>query len=558
MSNDSTRTKMTGASYIAQTLHGYGVTHVFYMEAILRRTLVEMERRGITRVLTHSEKAAAYMADGYARAGNKPGICMAQSVGAANLAAGLQDAFLGRSPVIAFTGRKPPAFQYRNSYQEILHNTMYQAVTKYNVEVDVVEQLPNLLLQAFREATTGSPGPAHLDFLGYEGDLIDTAEAELEAVVETQYARLPPYRIAPDPGSIRRAADALRAAERPVVVVGRGALVSGAQAEVRELAEKLAIPVAVSIDGKGAISDRHPLWVGTPGSYSVPCANAVVGQADLVFFIGSATGDQVTRNWTVPGPGARVLQLDINPQEIGRNYPGALGILGDARACLAALIAELGTVAKKERWAETARGLVAQWRASIEPQRRSEAVPVRPERLCADLGAELPKNAVVVADTGYSAIWAGTLIDITEPTQLFLRAAGSLGWAFPAALGAKCALPDRPVICFSGDGAFWYHLCELETAVRWGITTVTVINNNSVLGQSQLGIRRAYRGEPGRPEQQYRYRDTNFARLAEDFGAAGIRVEKPGEIRRALREALAMNRPVVVDVVTEAESHPCM
>jgi acetolactate synthase-1/2/3 large subunit len=194
----------------------------------------------------------------------------------------------------------------------------------------------------------------------------------------------------------------------------------------------------------------------------------------------------------------------------------------------------------------------------VEPQCRSEAVPIRPERLCADITAELPENAVVVADTGYSAIWAGTLIEINRPGQLFLRAAGSLGWAFPAALGAKCAVGQRPVVCFSGDGAFWYHLCELETAVRWDIPTVTVINNNSVLGQSQLGIRRAYRGEGGREEQQYRFSDTDFARLARDLGAEGIRVEKPGDIRGALRQALACGRPAVIDVVTEAESHPCL
>jgi acetolactate synthase-1/2/3 large subunit len=165
---------------------------------------------------------------------------------------------------------------------------------------------------------------------------------------------------------------------------------------------------------------------------------------------------------------------------------------------------------------------------------------------------------VVVADTGYSAIWAGTLINLRSSGQKFLRASGSLGWAFPAALGAKCALPERPVICFSGDGAFWYHFAELETAVRWNIPTVTVINNNSVLGQSQLGIRRAYRGEPGHPEQQYRFRDTSFARLAEDLGALGVRVEEPEGIRPALEKALAAEGPAVVDVVTEAECHPVL
>jgi acetolactate synthase-1/2/3 large subunit len=552
------RVRMTGAQYIAQTLKDYGVSHVFYVEAILRRTLVEMEKLGIRRVLTHSEKAAAYMADGYARAGNRPGLCMAQSVGAANLAAGLQDAFLGHSPVIAFTGRKPPLYQYRNAYQEILHNTMYPAVTKYNVEVGVVEQLPHLLAQAFREATTGSPGPAHLDFLGYEGNFTDEAEAELEVVSEPEYGRMPARRPLPEAADIRRAAEALRRAERPVLVVGRGALVSGAQDEVRELAEKLRIPVVVSMDGKGALPDSHPLFAGPLGAYCAPCANKVVAGSDLVFFIGSSAGDQVTRNWTLPPVGSRVLQLDIHPAEIGRNYPNTLGILGDARTALAALNAELGKPPGKDGWAETAGAIVAEWRASVQEQCRSQAVPIRPERLCADITAELPADAVVVADTGYSAIWAGTLIEINRPGQLFLRAAGSLGWAFPAALGVKCALPDRPVVCFSGDGAFWYHLCEIETAVRWNIPTVTVINNNSVLGQSQLGIRRAYRGGPGRVEQQYRFNDTDFARLARDLGAVGIRVEKPGDIRGALRQALESGRPAVVDVVTEAESHPCM
>jgi acetolactate synthase-1/2/3 large subunit len=286
----------------------------------------------------------------------------------------------------------------------------------------------------------------------------------------------------------------------------------------------------------------------------------VLGEADLVFFIGSGCGDQVTKNWSLPAVGSPVIQLDINPAELGRNYPGALPLLGDARVGLAALSSELGRVEARTAWAARAASLVGEWRASVPPMCRSDAAPIRAERLCADLTAELPGDAVVVADTGYSAIWAGTLIGITSPGQLFLRAAGSLGWAFPASLGAKCALPERPVVCFSGDGAFWYHLCELETAVRWNIPTVTVINNNSVLGQCQLGIRRAYRGQGGEGAegQQYRFNDTDFARLAQDLGAAGIRVEKPGDIRGAIRKALAMGRPVVVDVVTEPESHPCM
>ena len=550
--------RMTGARYIAETVKRYGLTHVFYVEAILRRTMVEMEKLGIKRVLTHSEKAAAYMADGYAKASNRPAVCMAQSVGAANLAAGLQDGYLGHVPIIAFTGRKPPLFQYRNSYQEILHNSMFAAVTKYNVEVDSIEQLPHLLLQAFREATTGTPAPVHIDFLGYEGDLIDLDESELDLVVEERYSRCPAYRTVPEKNDILRAEQLLADSQRPVIVAGRGAIVSGAGPELQKLAERLSIPVVSSVDGKSLLPDDHPLYIGPVGTYSRPCANQVVSEADLVFFIGCGAGDQVTKNWTLPAIGTKVLQIEINPSELGKNYPGTTGICGDAKTSLTLLLDLTGKRSKKDKWGNRAAKLREEWERTVAPQYNSNAVPIRPERLCKEITEALPADAVVVSDTGYSAIWAGTLIRITSPDQLFLRAAGSLGWAFPAGLGAKCAIPDKPVICFSGDGAFWYHFQELETAVRWEIPTVTVINNNSVLGQSQIGIRRAYGDDRGREQDQYRFSDTNFARIAEDLGALGIRVQKPDEIEGAIRRALEANRPAVVDVVTEPESFPIL
>ena len=550
--------RMTGARYIAETVKRYGLTHVFYVEAILRRTMVEMEKLGIKRVLTHSEKAAAYMADGYAKASNRPAVCMAQSVGAANLAAGLQDGYLGHVPIIAFTGRKPPLFQYRNSYQEILHNSMFAAVTKYNVEVDSIEQLPHLLLQAFREATTGTPAPVHIDFLGYEGDLIDLDELEVDLVVEERYSRCPAYRTVPEKNDILRAEQLLADSQRPVIVAGRGAIVSGAGPELQKLAERLSIPVVSSVDGKSLLPDDHPLYIGPVGTYSRPCANQVVSEADLVFFIGCGAGDQVTKNWTLPAIGTKVLQIEINPSELGKNYPGTTGICGDAKTSLTLLLDLTGKRSKKDKWGNRAAKLREEWERTVAPQYNSNAVPIRPERLCKEITEALPADAVVVSDTGYSAIWAGTLIRITSPDQLFLRAAGSLGWAFPAGLGAKCAIPDKPVICFSGDGAFWYHFQELETAVRWEIPTVTVINNNSVLGQSQIGIRRAYGDDRGREQDQYRFSDTNFARIAEDLGALGIRVQKPDEIEGAIRRALEANRPAVVDVVTEPESFPIL
>ena len=549
---------MSGAEYIAGFLKSHGVTHVFYVEAILRRTLVEMEKQGIERILTHSEKAAAYMADGYARTALRPGVCMAQSVGAANLAAGLQDAFLGHTPVIAFTGSKPPHFQYRNAYQEINHNAMFDPVTKYNVKVDTIEQVPVLLPQAFREATTGTPGPVHLDYLGYEGNLTDEAEGELGELKETAYWQYPAHRPVAAVADLEHAVKALKDASRPVLVIGRGAIVSGAATEINRIADMLSIPVVTSVDGKAVMMDNHPLFAGPCGTYCRPCANEILSHADLVFFIGTATGDQVTQNWTVPHAGATIIQLDISPSEIGRNYPGVIGLLGDAKASLQKLVPLIESLPNKDAWAAEAIDIIQAWRKVVEPYCCSDDIPIRPERLCREISNVLPQDAILVADTGYTAIWAGSLINLIHPGQTFLRAAGSLGWAFPASLGAKCAAPDQPVFCFSGDGAFWYHLCELETAARRGIKTVTIINNNSRLGQSVLGIQRAYRDNQGSKEHQYAFRDTNFARIAEEMGCYGVRVERPDEIEAAIRRAMDQSKPAVVDVVTEGDAHPIL
>jgi acetolactate synthase-1/2/3 large subunit len=542
---------MTGAKFLVQTLQGYGVTHVFYVPMIVTGALVEMEKGGIRRIMTHSEKAAAYMADGYARAAHRAGICMAQNVGAANLAAGLQDAYLACSPVIALTGRATSMQQHRHYYQEIDHLPLFAPVTKYNVAVDRTEQLPHLLRQAFRAATTGAPGPVHLDLQGNTGSVVMDAEADLEVIVEAPFTHVPPFRGEAELDMIREALRLLAGAARPVIVAGGGVAWSQAGREVVALAERLSIPVATSLNGKGTIPDQHPLSVGVCGTYSRWCANRVVAEADLVFFIGSHTGSQVTTEWRIPRVGTPVIQLDIDPAELGRNYPIQVGLQGDAKATLRKMLELAEPSAPRTAWLGRVQELVHAWREEVAPLAHSDAAPIRPERLCTELAAWLPENAVLVADTGHSGIWTGTMVDIRHPNQVYLRCAGSLGWAFPAAIGVKCALPERPVVCFTGDGGFWYHLAELETAMRYGIPTVTVINNNHSLNQEKHGNERYYAGQPGNVEELWVFPDTDFARVARDLGGFGIRVHHPGELRDALDKALASGQPAVVDVVTD-------
>ena len=313
--------KMTGGRFLAETLKGYGVTHVFFVPAIVRKAVVEMEKVGVRRIVTHGEKAAAYMADGYARAIGRPGVCMAQSVGAANLAAGLQDPYLACSPVVAITGHRPLMHRYRNSYQEIQHLGLFDATTKSSTVVDSVEQLPHLLRQAFREATSGAPGPAHLDFQGNLGEVIVETEADMEVIVEDAFTEVLAFRPEPEAERVREAAALLAGARRPAIVAGGGVTLSHAQRDVVELAELLSVPVATSLNAKGTIPEDHPLSVGVVGSYSRWCANRIVAEADLVLFIGSHTGSQVTLDWRIPPQGTPVIQIDIDPSELGRTTP---------------------------------------------------------------------------------------------------------------------------------------------------------------------------------------------------------------------------------------------
>jgi acetolactate synthase I/II/III large subunit len=546
---------LSGAEWLARALEANGTTHVFFVDAVLRRALIELGTLGVARVLAHTEKAAAYMADGYARVARRPGICFAQSVGAANLAAGLQDAWLGGSPVIALTGRKPQAEQHRNAYQEIPHAPLYAAVTKFDAMVEEAADLPRLLRHAWRATMTGTPRPAHLDLNGLQAEIIETGLVRGPAGIDPALQlTMPPYRPAPADNEVERVAVALRAAGRIVVVAGAGAVVSQAGPELLALGEALAAPIATSLGGRGLVPTGHALSIGCAGNYAAPPANQIIHEAELVVFVGCHTGDQVTHKWRVPAIDTPLIQIDIDPLELGRSYPDTMGLMGDPKATLGKLLAAIGRPARDGSFAQRAAGIVAAWRQSRAKLLASEAIPILPDRLCAEIGAALPEDGILVADTGYSGIWTSTLIELNGTTQTYLRAAGSLGWAFPAALGAKCAAPHRKVICWSGDGALYYHATELETARRRGIAIVLVVNNNSGFGQGWPNIQRMQANRPGDVAELVRFGPTNFVDVAHAFGVRAIRVDEPTRIAPALREALAADETVVVDVTTDIDA----
>lgn len=549
--------RMTGSRLFAEMMKGYGVTHVFFVPTILLEALAEMDTLGIRKILTHGEKAAAYMADGYARASGRPGVCLAQQIGASNLAAGLRDGYMACSPIIAVTGGPATPGRYRHAYQEVEDFTQFDAVTKLNIQLDDLARFPDLLRHLFRTATSGAPGPVHLRLRGSHGQGVE-GEADLQSLTEAQFARVPAFRPAPEPEQVRDAVAMLSKAQKPIIIAGGGVIASQARAELVGLAEKLQLPVATSLSAKDAILDTHPLSVGVVGIYSRACANRAVSESDLVFFIGSHAGGQVTANWRIPAAGTPVIQLDIDAQQLGRNYPNAVSLLGDAKVALRQMAdaAQRKSPESAAAWTRRVRELVAEWRKEADRKRESGMVPLRPERLCKEVTEALPADGVVVSDTGHAGMWTGQMVYLTQPGQRYIRCEGSLGWGLPGALGVKCALPDRPVACFTGDGGVYYHLPELETAARHGINLVIVVNNNNSLNQEIPLVEAAYREKRNeRSGEIWRFQKTaNLARVAEALGCAAFRVEKPGELKDLLPRAFGMGKPVVIDCISDEQA----
>jgi acetolactate synthase-1/2/3 large subunit len=543
--------KMTGARLFGQILKSYGVTHLFFMDAVLRRALAAMEDTGIHRILGHSEKGVAYMADGYARTSGRPGVCMAQSVGAANLAAGMQDPYLGHSPVIAISGRHVSSMQYRNAYQEVEHQSLYSAVTKFHAKIESLEQMQPLMRQAFREATTGTPRPVHLDMAGFTGDALTHLEGVFDVLADEAHTRFPAFRPGPEAAAVARAVNAIKVSRRPVIIADRGATISGAGAAIAALAEKIQAPVCATPDAKALLTENHPYFFGTMGLYGRSGGNHIVDEADLVIYCGSNTSDHTTGNYKMPKEGTPIIQIDIDPVEIGRNYSGVIGVLADVRSAVEA-ITQAVSVAEHSDWLKQSRQHVSAWREQTEKYLNSDDSPMNPGRICKELTELLPKDAILFADTGFAALWTNTMVHFNHPAQQYFRAAGSLGWSFPASLGGKCGAPDKPVFCFTGDGGFYYHLPELETARRRGIKTVTLVNNNRSLAQGLKNLSIAYGDtpEPNRKNECFEFLETDFAQIARSFGALGLVVDKPQDFKKAFEQAMASELPVVMDCRT--------
>ena len=544
---------MTGGRFIAEFLEKAGTKAVFYVPTILSRPLAEMDNMKIKRVLAHAEKSAAYMADGYARASGKPGICAGQAVGAANLAAGLRDALLGNSPVISISGGRKSMEKHKGAYQENDDFPVFEALTKANFQVDQVERLPDLMRQAFREATSGNPGPVNLQLAGNNGQIEDDY-ADLDVIVEDRYTASPSHRILPPETDIKAAIAHIKTSKKPLIILGGGARISGAGDEAVQLSKEFGIPIATSVAAYNLVPEDYELYVGVPGSYSRSCTNKIVSEADLVIYIGSSTGGQVTHFWKIPDNNIRVIQIGIDPSDLGRNYPNDVSLLGDAKSTLQLLLKEHISALAIDPWLERTQELVTEWKSDIEKQRNSNSIPIRPERLMKEISESLPDDSIVVSDTGHTAMWTVQNLWINKKWE-FIRCAGSLGWGFPAAMGAKCAFPEKNVFCLTGDGGLWYHFTELETAIRSDIPTITIVNNNNALNQEYDIFMNAYDGKPSdRWTEMWYFNKVSFAELANNMGAFGIKVTNPDDIKNAIKQAIDSKKPSIIEIEGDVDA----
>jgi acetolactate synthase-1/2/3 large subunit len=556
---DSAKT-LTVSQALAKLVRAYGAEYVFTLTGAPQDPLIDMQNReGVRVVLGRSERSALAMADAYARVTGKPTFGMVQfGPGATYLPASIIDAYWASSPLIAISGTTNTKTRHRYEYQELEQTPMFPAMTKWAGDLPQPERIADVVRTAVRAAVSGVPGPA---YLGIPADWFGRKLAMAQEIyAEPAFLRTPAGRVAPVAPDVERAIALLASAEKPVLIAGGGVILSEAWQELTALAETLNIPVVTTMAGKGGIADTHPLAVGVCGRYSRKVANDTLAAADFCLAIGTRLSSMGTNVFQYPGKNARIVHIDLDPNTLGRTYREELSIVADSREALKMLreAALAGRVngAKWAAWTKQVQGWVAAWqedlkRVSSEPMHEGRLNPYHIMRL---IDQHLGGDDLLVADTGYMAAWAVTVLQQKKSGRYTLRAAGSLGWAFPAAFGAKLAVgAKRRVFGLSGDGGLGYHLTELETALRLKIPVVQIVMNNCSLA-FEYHVQK-YVHEEICPEAS-EFLDVNFADVARAFGAHGERVTSAAEFIPALRRAEESGLPAIVDVAVSRELPP--
>ena len=568
------KTALKGAEYIADFLIQQKVPYVFGLcgHGILGLLDGLFDRQDeIKTISVHHESVAAFMADAYFRITQKPVATFTScGPGSTNLIVAVAAAFADSSAMLNITGNVATGQWNRGPFQETgkyFQGDFVNVIRPYvkrSFQPTRPEMLPLALRQAFSLMTNGRPGPVNVDVP--LNVFVETVEQN--AIEREENWREDRWsRPAGDSSSIHKAIEMLENSERPVIVAGHGVELSAAEPELLAFAEAMHIPVATTPFGKGVFDPRHSLSLGATGRNGSYMANAACRNADLILALGTRFDDRATSAW-LPGftysiPPSQLIHVDIDASEIGRNFQPTIGIIGDAKLVLQQLIEVRpnGFRRSNQSWLERIAGWRKQWDAATAPPRNSDAVPIRPERVVADLRRVVPEDGIVLADVGIHHNWLVAEWDAWK-TRTFLQSWGfaSMGFGVAGSLGAKLAAPDRPVVAVCGDGCFIMNASAVLTAVEYDIPVVWLVWNN----HGYCSIRDQQMGYFGKNrELATSFHDSkgslysaDYALMARSMGAAGIRVEKPADLAPQLEAAIASHRPTVLDVRIDREVRP--
>jgi len=551
----SANKKQTVADIVVDSLLRHGV-EVMFSQSLPSAVLLAAERRNITQFMYRTENAGTVMADGYARTSGKVGVVSAQNGPAATLLVpGLAEALKVSVPIVAIVQDVVRTQADRNAFQEFDHIALFQSCTKWVRRVTEASRVVDYIDMAFANAASGRPGPVAL---------ILPADLLLEEITpperrSSNLGYFPLDRAVADPVRIDEAVELLASASKPLLLAGGGVHLSAASEAVAAIQSDIHIPVMTTVMGKGVVDERHPLSIGvtgyamgklSPTRYMRP----IVQQADVILLVGTRTNQNGTDSWQLYPENARYIHIDVDGAEIGRNYE-ALRLKGDAKLTLDAIYAKLkgrrGPAPELERCIAEAKQKHAVDIAAVE---QSDASPIRPERMAADIREVLTEETIVVADASYATLWVACYLPSLKAGMRFItpRGLAGLGWGLPLAIGAKVASPDCPVLCMVGDGGFAHVWSELETAARRKTPVVLTVLNNSCLGYQKDAEDVKF----GSHSTACYFTAVDHAAIARASGCRGVRIEKASDYLPALREALACDETTVLDVITDPAAYP--
>ncbi|MBP1154962.1 MULTISPECIES: thiamine pyrophosphate-dependent enzyme [unclassified Paenibacillus] len=536
--------KMTGAQALVECIRREEVDHVFCVpgESFLSVLDAIYETESIKLISNRHEGGASFMAEGYAKATGKPGVCMAtRGVGGANLAIGIHTAMQDSTPMVVFLGQVHSHFRTREGFQEVNQENFFAPISKWTIEITDTDRIPELVQRAFRIAKTGRPGPV---VVGLPVDVID-AVAEFEIGPATTIPKP-----APSKPEVTAALAMISKAKRPIVIAGGGVVRGGAHEPLIQFSEAMALPVLVSFRRHDAFPNQHAQYLGHIGLGTHKSILDTVKSADLVIAVGMRFSEIVTQGYTLFSSDQDIIHIDIDPNSIGKVYNPAIGIVADAGEALQALVeasTEYPAENREERlaWIAERRRLYDEW---IAAELHGDA-KMNMKKVIADLQRITPDDAIITNDAGNFCGWLHQFYQFEKPGTYIGPTNGAMGYGLPAAVGAKLAHPERTVVSLSGDGGFMMTLQEFETAVRYEAPVIAIVFNNNMYGTIRMHQEREY---PKRITGTL-LTNPNFAELARLFGGYGEQIDRHEDFAPAFERALESGKPSIIEVSIDPE-----